>query len=213
MKRGRQTAVLGAEESVAIPPTCSESGTNGALAGGRAWTRPPHRFKQAAFSSEGANGSVGLMGLSRGVSGAAELVPPVPWLWWGCRSRTGQFALSAALTEGEQVGTGLGVTLTWMQPLGCTGLSNVTFLQSEGSRGVETRALPSPCARSPLSPLAPEQILVLSDHSALKTGESFPCRRAVALQGMGSCTARQLLPESITQREDNRDLRSVSSPK
>lgn len=56
------------------------------------------------FSTEGANGSVGLLGLMSGVSGAAELVPPVLRLWWGCGSCAGWFALSAALTACEGVG-------------------------------------------------------------------------------------------------------------
>lgn len=89
---------------MAVPLSCSENSTSGAPAGRRAWTRQLHCFKQPVFSTEGANGNVGLLGLMSGVSGAAELVPPVLRLWWGCGSCAGWFALSAALTACEGVG-------------------------------------------------------------------------------------------------------------
>lgn len=87
-----------------VPLTCSESSTDGSLAGQRAWTRALCCLKQTACLTEGANQSMGLLGLLSGVRGAAWLVSPVPGLQWGCRSRMGQFALSAALTAREGVG-------------------------------------------------------------------------------------------------------------
>lgn len=104
MKWGRETAVLWDQEYVTVPLTCSESSTDGSLAGRRAWTRAPHCLKQTASSTEGANQSMGLLGLPSGVTGAAELVPPVPGLWQGCRNHIGQFALSTSLTTREGVG-------------------------------------------------------------------------------------------------------------
>lgn len=66
---------------------------------------------------------------------------------------------------------------------------------------METHALPSLCARNPLSSLAPEQLLVVSSEN---WGE-LPLQEGGGAAGDGELYRGQLLPQPITQGGENRE--------